>query len=119
MSNKICRNCGNNLKGSNVCPNCGTINFKENKGYSAFTTSKLSTKKILLAGGGVFIVILTISLYFIINGIKPKYNDHDTSVNSNQYKCIHATSCDGNNCIYIDKNGVKEQIVCESNNWYS
>ncbi len=119
MNNKVCRNCGNDLIENNVCANCGAVNFKKNKSYSEFTTSKLSTKKLLLVGGGVFTIILAISIFFIIQGIKPKYDDHDTSVNSNQYKCVHATSCDGKNCTYINKKGIEEHIVCESNNWYS
>ena len=118
MDNKVCRNCGKPLS-TNVCSYCGAVNFKDPVEYSDFTTKKLQTKKILIVSGVVFAIVLVISLFFIIRGIKPKYNDHDTSVNSNQYKCSHATSCDGNNCIYINEDGTEEQIVCESNNWYS
>lgn len=118
MDNKVCRNCGKELK-SNVCENCGAVNFKEPVEYSEFTTKKLSTKKILIGSGVVFVIALALSITFIVRGIKPKYDDHDTSAKSNTYKCNHATSCDGKNCIYTNEDGIEENIVCESTNWYS
>lgn len=118
MNNKVCRNCGMPIT-TNVCSYCGAANFQDPVEYSDFTTKRLSTKKILIASGAVFVIILAITVFFIIRGIKPKYNDHDTSVDTNQYKCIHATTCDGKTCIYKNEDGIEEQIVCETNNWYS
>lgn len=118
MDNKVCRNCGKPLT-SKVCSYCGATNFTDPVEYSDFTTKKLSTKKILIVSGGVFILVVILATFFIIRGIKPEYNDHDTSVNSNQYKCVHAKSCDGTNCIYVNDKGIEEKIICESNNWYS
>lgn len=118
MDNKVCRNCGKVLT-KKVCSYCGATNFTDPVEYSDFTTKKLSTKKILIVSGGVFLIVIGITLFFIFNGIKPEYDDHDTSVNTNQYKCTHTKTCDGNKCIYVNDKGIEEEIICDTNNWYS